>query len=64
MTIETKSLIAALGLPAKDNRPHYSKATLCLMAVNAGLTPKDFRRWSSSNYNQFNSFELTDAGRP
>lgn len=42
MTIETKSLIAALGLPAKDNRPHYSKATLCLMAVNVGLTPKDF----------------------
>jgi len=42
MTTETKALIAALSLPAKENRPHYSKATLCIMAVNAGLTPKDF----------------------
>lgn len=42
MTIEPKALIASLGLPDKGNRPYYSKATLCLMAVTAGLTPRDF----------------------
>ncbi|ENH2534209.1 hypothetical protein [Escherichia coli] len=42
MMVPTKELIAALGLPAKENRPYYSKAALCLMAVDAGLTPRDF----------------------
>ncbi|EEW2161893.1 hypothetical protein DQ91_000541 [Escherichia coli] len=42
MMVPTKSLIAALGLPPKKNRPYYSKAALCLMAVDAGLTPRDF----------------------
>ncbi|HDD9314533.1 TPA: hypothetical protein PBQ17_004132 [Escherichia coli] len=42
MVIPTKALIATLGLPAKENRPYYSKAALCLMAVDAGLTPRDF----------------------
>ncbi|ENI2487707.1 hypothetical protein ABXR21_004967 [Escherichia coli] len=42
MVIPTKALIATLGLPAKENRQYYSKAALCLMAVDAGLTPRDF----------------------
>lgn len=42
MVVPTAALIAALGLPAKENRPYYSKGALCLMAVNAGLTPRDF----------------------
>ncbi len=42
MTVDTSLLIAALGLPPKENRPYYAKATLCIMAVNAGMTPKDF----------------------
>ncbi|EPV2073582.1 hypothetical protein ACV22K_001802 [Escherichia coli] len=42
MMIPTAALIAALGLPAKENRPYYSKGALCLMAVDAGLTPRDF----------------------
>lgn len=42
MTVSTKELIAALRLPAKKNRPYYSKAALCLMAAAAGLTPRDF----------------------
>lgn len=42
MVVPTKALIATLGLPAKEIRPYYSKAALCLMAVDAGLTPRDF----------------------
>lgn len=42
MVIPTKALIATLGLPPKENRQYYSKAALCLMAVDAGLTPRDF----------------------
>ena len=42
MVVPTKALIATLGLPAKENRQYYSKAALCLMAVDAGLTPRDF----------------------
>ncbi|RWT21916.1 hypothetical protein DN603_15920 [Raoultella planticola] len=47
MTVHTSSLIAALGLPERSERPdnaYYSKGALCLMAVNAGLTPKDFMK--------------------
>ncbi|EEQ1641743.1 hypothetical protein KJK53_002166 [Escherichia coli] len=42
MVVPTKALIATLGLPAKENRPYFSKAALCLMAVDAGLAPRDF----------------------
>lgn len=42
MTVPTKALLGALGLPAKETRPYYSKAALCLMAANAGMTPRDF----------------------
>lgn len=42
MVVPTKELIATLGLPPKENRLYYSKAALCLMAVDAGLTPRDF----------------------
>ena len=46
MTIKTASIVSALGLPplgeTEGERPVYSKAALCLMAVAAGLSPKDF----------------------
>ncbi|HBX5401528.1 TPA: hypothetical protein MH439_02030 [Klebsiella pneumoniae] len=42
MTINTASIVSALGLPPQGERPVYSKAALCLMAVAAGLSPKDF----------------------
>lgn len=44
MTINTASIVSALGLPPLGERPVYSKAALCLMAVAAGLSPKDFHR--------------------
>lgn len=42
MAVPTKALIDALGLPDKETRPYYSKAALCLMAANEGMTPRDF----------------------
>ena len=52
MTIKTASIVSALGLPplggteggTEGDRPVYSKAALCLMAVAAGLSPKDFHK--------------------
>ena len=42
MTINTTSIVSALGLPPLGERPVYTKAALCLMAVAVGLSPKDF----------------------
>lgn len=43
MTIKTSALVSKLGLPPKHDRAdYYSKGALCLMAVSAGLSPKDF----------------------
>lgn len=42
MTVATVSIVSALGLPPLGERPVYPKAALCLMAVSAGLSPKDF----------------------
>ncbi|WP_252082770.1 hypothetical protein [Enterobacter roggenkampii] len=44
MTVDTVYIVSALGLPPLGERPVYSKAALCLMAVAAGLSPKDFHR--------------------
>jgi len=44
MIIKTASIVSALGLPPLGARPVYTKAALCLMAVAAGLSPKDFHR--------------------
>lgn len=45
LAVDTKALITALGLPPRSQRSDsefYSKATLCLMAVDAGMTIKNF----------------------
>lgn len=45
MTISTKQLLSALNLPPKEDRAeYYTKATLCLMAVAAGLSLRDFHQ--------------------
>lgn len=44
MTVDTVSIVSALGLSPLGERPVYTKAELCLMAVAAGLSPKDFHR--------------------
>ena len=47
MTVPVSALIAALDIPDRSKRAdnaYYSKAELCLMAVAAGLSPKDFHR--------------------
>ncbi len=42
MTVPASALIAALGLPARSTgRSYYSMAELCLMAVDAGIGPKE-----------------------
>lgn len=43
MTVKTSALVSKLDLPPKHDRAdYYSKGALCLMAVSAGLSPKDF----------------------
>ncbi|KHS71949.1 hypothetical protein RC77_02300 [Pectobacterium brasiliense] len=43
MTVKTSALVSKLGLtPKHDRADYYSKGALCLMAVSAGLSPKDF----------------------
>ena len=43
LTVQTSDLLSRLGLPHSTERDeYYSKAALCLMAVQAGLTLRDF----------------------
>lgn len=42
MAVPASALIAALGLPARSTgRSYYSMAELCLMAIAAGIGPKE-----------------------
>lgn len=49
MTVDTASIVSALGLPPLGERPVYTKAALCLMSVAAELSPKDFHHHPSVN---------------